>query len=100
MDVRGSSKVHEVTMMIGRLIYPDDEISVDYDGPLRGIHRLTGWEERAERPPALDITIYLVAGEPQPDIVPVEFEVDLLVYAEVPYLTTLRAAMNLRTALI
>lgn len=60
--------------------------------------RLGGWEDRNQKPPAADLYVYLVADtEGVPDILGVDFEAELLVYAGKPYRTVVRASMNLRT---
>ncbi|MBZ9927763.1 hypothetical protein FJW04_21945 [Mesorhizobium sp. B2-7-3] len=65
-------------------------------GTLKGIVRIPGWEDRNGPPPFADVTVYITFHNDAPEIVPVEFEVELIVYAEAPYRTTLRASMNIR----
>ncbi|ESY70015.1 MULTISPECIES: hypothetical protein [Mesorhizobium] len=66
-------------------------------GTLKGIVRIPGWEDRNGPPPFADVTVYITFHNDAPEIVPVEFEVELVVYAEAPYRTTLRASMNVRS---
>lgn len=97
LDVRMDAGRMAAGMAISRINISGEQLARDSgEEALKRIVRIDGWEDRNSRPPFVDVTVYITFHDGAPAIVPVEFEVALVVYAEKPYRTTLRASMNVR----
>ncbi|RWM28484.1 hypothetical protein [Mesorhizobium sp.] len=97
LDVRMSANPLAAGMALSKISISDGPVRRDTrEEAIKGIVRIDGWEDRNARPPFADVTVYITFHDGAPEIVPVIFEVDLVVYAEIPYRSTLRASMNVR----
>ncbi|MES0026995.1 MULTISPECIES: hypothetical protein [unclassified Mesorhizobium] len=97
LDVRMDAGRMAAGMSISRINVSGEQLARHSgEEAIKGIVRIDGWEDRNSRPPFVDVTVYITFHDGAPAIVPVEFEVALVVYAEKPYRTTLGASMNVR----
>lgn len=97
LAVRMSANPLAAGMAISKIYVSGEQIGRDTrEERIKGIVRMDGWEDRNARPPFADVTVYITFHDGAPEIVAVDFEVDLVVYAETPYGATLRASMDAR----